>query len=390
MKLPSTPRLALILASFGLTIIFSFRPAAQADEPSTGSANQPPGVDGVTGELPSSPSPEPPAPASTNQGNSAPATEEGAIQDRGVFREFRKQAVPFPPSQGAPPPTVGIPPKGMVTPNVQNKPPALALPDVRLGTAIPFGQPYQGPTANLTMVANALKLKRKSLTTLVTVDPNLSVTQPVEISIGYYSPAGSNRITQSYVRTTGNRFLYNDKEGDGKPRTMTISISLREPKPGGGYETFAVDWQAYLDPLYDVSIGPFAFDLISRCDAVGKSEILFGWYSPDWQYHKHRFSMRAGSRTTISQFAWSRSEVSWSYPLFLAQTEFFDEDNAATEMLWSCLPAGCGFSIHLPPKTPLLTGTTALVRGNLKARTDSCQAYYEYRMTKTLRWYPEP
>lgn len=385
MKTYSTLRLALILSSFGLTVIFSFRPAAQADGLSTGGT--------IHEQAPTSPSPEPPAPSSTNQGDPATATKEGVIRDRGVYRDFRKQAVPFTPSQGTPPPTMGIPPKSMVTPNIHDKPPAppaLGLPEMNLGTAIPFGQPYQAPTANLTVVANALKLKRKSLTTLVTVDPNLSVTQPVEISIGYYSPAGNSRITQSYVRSSGNRFLYNDREGDGKPRTMTISISLREPKSGGGYETFAVNWQAFLDPLYDVSIGPFAFDLISRCDAVGKSEILFVWYSPDWRYHKHRFSMRAGSRTTISQFAWSRSEVSWSYPLFLAQTEFFDEDNAATEMLWSCLPAGCGFSIHFPPKTPLLTGTTSLVRGNLKARNDSCQAYYEYRMTKTLRWYPEP
>ena len=248
------------------------------------------------------------------------------------------------------------------------------------------------------MVANALKLNRKSLTTLVTVDPNLSVTQPVEISIGYYSPAGTQRITQSYVRSTGNRFLYNDREGDGKPRTMTISISLREPKPGGGYEVFAVHWKAFLDPLYDVSIGPFAFDLISRCDAIGKSEIGFGWISPDQQYHEHRFGMRAGSRTTISQFAWSRSEVSWSYPLFLPKAYFEDVDSAVTGFLGAvrdflgCVPnLGCDFAISVGPgKVPLLTGTTTLVRGNMKAENDSCQAYYEYRMTKTLRWYPEP
>ena len=136
---------------------------------------------------------------------------------------------------------------------------------------------YQAPTANLTLVANALRLSYKSVSTLVTVAPNLPVTQPVEISIGYYSPAGNERITQSYVRASGNRFLYNDKEGDGKPRTMNISISLREPKAGGGFDTFAVNWQTPLDPLYDVSIGPFTFDLISKCDAVGKSEILFTW-----------------------------------------------------------------------------------------------------------------
>ena len=89
MKTHSTLRLALILASFSLTIIFSFRPAAQADGLSTG---------GTTHEqAPTSPSPKPPAPSSTNQGDPAIATEEGVIRDRGVFRDFRKQAVPFPP-----------------------------------------------------------------------------------------------------------------------------------------------------------------------------------------------------------------------------------------------------------------------------------------------------
>lgn len=324
-------------------------------------------------------------------GAAGPSPDAGEVQERAVIRDHRRRAVPFTPSQSTPPPPVGIAPKSLVIPpTVQPNPPAAGPLDSSLGTAIPFGQQYQAPTANLTMVANALRLKRKSLTTLITVDPNVPVTQPVEISVGYSSPAGTNRITQSYVRSSGNRFLYNDKAGDGKPRTMTISISLREPKPGGGYETFAVDWSAFLDPLYDVTIGPFTFDLISECDMVGKSEIVFVWYSPDWQYRKHRFSKRAGSRTTIPQFAWSRSEISWSSPLRVPQAEFFDEDNAATEMLWSCLPAGCGFSIHIPPKIPLLDGPNALVKGNLKARNDSCQAYYEYTMTKTLRWYPEP
>jgi hypothetical protein len=143
-----------------------------------------------------------------------------------------------------------------------------------------------------------------------------------------------------------------------------------------------------LDPLYDVAIAPFAFDLISNCDAVGKSEILFAWYSPDRQYQKYKFSTRTGSRNTIGQFAWSRSEVSWSHKLFREQAEFYDEDNAATELLWSCLPAGCGFSITYLNPDHLLTGTTKLVKGNLKAINDNCQAYYEYHMTKTLRWYP--
>ena len=325
---------------------------------------------------------EAPTPAASAQADPAQppdaATSGGpdGVQERAVIRDHRTMPGTFTPST-SPPPMATTSPK-ILTPGV------VAPLDGKLA---PLDR-YQAPTANLTMVANGLQLKNKSLTTLVVAAPNLPVSQPVEISIGYYSPAGNQRITQSYVRSTGNRFLYNDKEGDGKPRTMTISISLRESKAGGGYETFAVNWQVNLDPLYDVAVGPFAFDLISQCDAVGKSEIIFTWYSPDRQYHKFKFSTRAGSRTTIGPFTWARPEVSWSQGLIREQAEFYDEDNAVTEMLWSCLPSGCGFSVSGFNPNPLLTATTQLVKGNLKARNDNCQAYFEYQMTKTLRLYP--
>jgi hypothetical protein len=53
------------------------------------------------------------------------------------------------------------------------------------------------------------------------------------MSIGYYSPAGNERITQLYNARDGNRFLYHDKEGDGKPRRLTVAITFTERLPGG-------------------------------------------------------------------------------------------------------------------------------------------------------------
>ena len=321
-------------------------------------------------------------PASTEEADraqspdTAGATDSGDVQERAVIRDHRRVPGTFAPS-----PTT--PPTATTTPNI-------ATPGVMAPMDAQLLRPdrHQAPTANLTIVANGLRLKYKSLTTLVVAPPNIPVTQPVEISIGYYSPAGNQRITQSYVRSTGNRFLYNDKEGDGKPRHITISVSLREQLSNGEWATYTLPWQADLDPLYDVAVGPFAFDLISKCDAAGKSEIIFGWHSPDGQYHKFRFSTRAGSRTTIGAFAWSRPEVSWSQRLHREEPEFYDEDNAVTEMLWSCLPSGCGFQINSPNSNHLLTATTQLMKGNLKARNDNCLAYFEYSMTKTLRLYP--
>jgi hypothetical protein len=259
------------------------------------------------------------------------------------------------------------------------------------GIAAPHQLQMVGPTPNLTAVANGFELRHKSLTTLILVAPNLPVTQPVEISIGYYSPAGTQRITQSYVRGTGNRFLYNDPAGDGKPRQMRVDISLMERNPAGQPYTFAFSKQVNLDPLYDVAIGPLHFSLISNCDAVGNNEILFAWTSPDDKNHKFEFICgRAGSKcfVPIAPFAWASAEVSWSHKLIRPSFRFWDKDHPVVETLWECHRPGCGFEAPITPPINLLPGKTQTVKGNLKARNDSCEAYYEYQITYTLRWYP--
>jgi hypothetical protein len=243
---------------------------------------------------------------------------------------------------------------------------------------------YVAPTANLTMVANAIRLNHKSLTTLVTATPNLPVTQPVEISIGYYSPAGNQRITQSYVRATGNHFLYNDKEGDGKIRHMTISISLREQLPNGEWATFSLPWQADLDPIYDVSISPLQFSLIDNCDFAGNSEIRFIWWAPDDsgdKPHTFSFTSRAGRLVTIGQFAWARAEVSASSRLHGLDFYFWEKDTVHPTT---------GFLIRgQRTLNNLIPGKTQLFKGNLDDEASSnkkdCTAYYEYTITYTLR-----
>ena len=120
--------------------------------------------------------------------------------------------------------------------------------------------------------------KFKSVTTVLTAPPNVPVTVPVEISVGYYSSAGNRRITQNYAVATGNRILYNDVEGDGNPRRLRLDITLRELQPGG--LSFAFSLPVDLDPLYDVGIGALRFSLDHDCDLVGQSEISLLWYAP--------------------------------------------------------------------------------------------------------------
>jgi hypothetical protein len=239
---------------------------------------------------------------------------------------------------------------------------------------------YDAPTPSLTEIANAFQLRHKSLTTLVTVPPNLPVTRPVEISIGYSSPAGVQRITQSYVRSTGNRFLYNDPEGNGKPRRMTMSITLSEPNPGGQTFTFPLKIEADLDPLYDVRISPLQFSLISNCDAVGNSEIWLYWQSPDRQILQQHYSARPGQALSLGRFEWARSEISSSQQLLREEVlGFLDEDYVSLDQK---------FSTRIPGGPALIPGKTQKVKGNRKAENDSCQLYFEYTINYSLRFYP--
>ena len=246
------------------------------------------------------------------------------------------------------------------------------------GMAPPPG--FVGATDNITKVGRAIQVRAKSLTMLVTVAPGVSITQPVTISIalGGYGPT---RQTQSYVPSTGNHFLYNDPEGDGKPRRAFADITLTEPKPGGGVYTSTIPGSVMLDPLYDVTISSLQFSLIENCDVVGRSEIVFLWYTPDAVTHsdikKAEFLTTAsGKLITLPQFAWARPEVSASAKLHVLWLGFYESD------------PGYKPGIGQPPTMNLVPGKTQRVVLTEKEMLGDCRAHVEYTITYTLRWYP--
>ena len=326
---------------------------------------------------------------STVQEEPRAADDQGEVVERGILRrDHRVHPKVLPPSQTSPSP-FGQPAPKLLVPGMTG-PPTDALGQRPTTTA--SDNRYVGPTANLTAVANALKLRHKSLTTLVIIEPNVPVTQPVEISIGYYSPAGVyppgfQRITQSYGRGTGNRFLNNDPEGDGKVRRMRLDISLREPNPAGQPFTFSLSWQVDLDPLYDVKISPLKFSLIDNCDIVGNSEIRFVWWAPDdpsEKPHTFNFTTRTGQLTTISQIAWAHAEVSAPNNLRQLYFYFWEKDDVHPSF---------GFQAPLHATlNNLVPGKTTVIKGNLTDMANSnkqdCRAYFEYPITYTLRSYP--
>ena len=260
---------------------------------------------------------------------------------------------------------------------------------------------YAAPTANLTAVANALSMKRKSLTTVITTAPGLLLTQPVEISIAYISPAGppigGNRLTQPYQRKFGNRFLYHDPEGEGTPRRLRMDIWLTEPKPEGGHYSYSMSWEADLDPLYDITISPLAFELRSNCDYIGNSEIRFGWAYPDAvspsARNKFHFSTTKGKTVLIQPFGWARTEVSTaaitSMNLHLPAilwTEHDPNPGVPFEGLFR-------FSaVKLPGKTQLFDFALFPDQpypGPDQIRGNTCIARLSYKIAYNLRTYPD-
>jgi hypothetical protein len=286
------------------------------------------------------------------EGQPAPSQEAGDVQERGLL-------------QGVYP---GVP-KG-----------SLAAPGIR----------FNAPTPSLTVVANALMLKMKSSTTVLTAPPNLPVTAQVEISVGYYSPAAANRITQLYVVGSGNRFLYIDQEGDGNPRRLHLDITLRELQAGG--QSFSFSWQVDLDPLYDVGIGPLRFLLMSTCDLLGDSEIKLMWHSPDDQLHNSSFSVSPPHEGIhIPAFAWSQREVSTQRIFHEPNMVFYERDpsfgdfnpNPATSTI-KLLPGKTqNFVYYLNERSAGPTIPPINLYDHAK-----CWAQVTYNITRTLLTYP--
>lgn len=312
-----------------------------------------------------------PAPSSTVQEEPGTSEEQGEVIERGILRRDNRRLpglhLPKTTAPSSPAPKTLIPSTGGLSPS---------------GTLT-----INAPTPSLTAVVNAIQIKHKSLTTLISLPPNLPVTQPVELSIGYFSPAGSyapgtQRITQSYVRGTGNHFLNNDPEGDGKPRQMRVDITLRELQPGG--QSFSVSRPINLDPLYDVTISPLDFTLLKKCDLVGKSEISFRWYSPDDQFHSLGFSIKPSNTFHIRDFAWARNEISLSANLHLPFMYFYEKDP--------------GYPFQPDPlhgNKNLVPGKTKTVSGIIQegigppGHIGQCYGDAKYTITYTLRWYAD-
>jgi hypothetical protein len=82
------------------------------------------------------------------------------------------------------------------------------------------------PTANLKRVAGALQLRHKSVTAVVTLPAGLGVTNRVDVSVLFGNGTQSQRITQAYNNSDGNRFVANFPANDGQKRPRRSSSAF--------------------------------------------------------------------------------------------------------------------------------------------------------------------
>lgn len=239
------------------------------------------------------------------------------------------------------------------------------------------------PTPDLSLVASNLEVQEKSLNTLVTVAPGLTLTKPVTISIAYVSPfpAGNERRTETYSPTNGNSVLYSDLEGDGKVRKIHMDITLSEPRAGGGVVSFDVPLDFSLDPLYDVEISPLLFTLVRGCANIGANQISVHWYPPDarefGKYQTVHFATKEQEKFNLREFSWSQSEVSAAAGLHKVVV-WYEETGIHT-----------GFGpFPAPSEENLVPGKTSSSPVGLidsMGSTQDCQATLDYTVTYQLR-----
>ncbi len=298
--------------------------------------------------------------------------------------------------------TVGIPPKigsqpASAAPPATQTAPKVTMPGVTgpqpTGKSIqPVPQGLVGPTQNITAVANSIRVQYKSLTVFITTNPGLPLTQPVTISIRFDGYDHVRYSAQDYGASNGNQFLYHDPEGDGKPRQAFVSITLTEPKPGGGVYSYSIPQNFVLDPLYNLDVGGLAFSLIDDCSNVGtgSKEITFHWKNPADYDGSFTGDASPGQLIPMGKFAWSAGEVNGQSPLHFPVFAFETSQLNICPwcdvgpLFWDSFPR----VPIVPGNAPHVSGKPEIVKGNLTAINDKgCRAYFEYPITYTLRSY---
>ena len=237
---------------------------------------------------------------------------------------------------------------------------------------------YAAPTPNLTTLANAVTFRISSVTTAITVPAGLTITNPVEVSALF---SDNRRVTQTYAPATGVRIVHDFPENAGAKRAESVLINLTETTPTGAVP-FHFTRPITIDPLYDVTLTPLTFRLLSDCDPPFDTQPTIAWKDGYGDQYTN-ISLGDGDSRQIARFGHTYREVDLTRALpqpGLVWTDFgLDHIDLG------------GFYGPTPPRGDgaLLPGTSHTVDFTRSASNDSfCLAEFSYTQTITLRTYP--
>jgi hypothetical protein len=276
---------------------------------------------------------------------------------------------PAPAAEPAPPTGGGTPTGG--SGGVHDVPPTPGG-----GTNAPPDPFHDAPTPNLHRVAAGLHLRSMSVSTLLTVDARLAVSNPVDVSVLFGSGANATRITQPYA-AAGNQFRHDFPADDGRSRREDVVISLLEHAPGGNV-AYAVRRFVNLEPLYDIRVSPLTFHEIGHCDRNRTpADPDIKWRDAGGALHREEIDIGLfDGFAVMDDFAGTFTTAGASRGLAEAGIVWADND----------APYGNFYALPAPDAgPPLLPGATHKVDRILPERKGECSGQFTYFVDYTVR-----
>jgi hypothetical protein len=261
-----------------------------------------------------------------------------------------------------------------IPPTTRAQPPTTTPPTTIAPRLVPVNPAVNpAPTGGLAAIARALTLKTKSVTVVVNAPAGLSVPNHTDISILF----GTRRSTQTYNAPTGNHFVFQFPENDGRERIENVTVSLTETTPDNTVATYALLWTAPIQPLYDVGISPLTFTLLSDCDWIGESEIEVLLHTADRQRREMSFDTYPGITNvrTELQSVWHEITLDGLY----VPAIYWEEDDIE-------LPP-YGFVAYPGANQPLLPQHRGTATWTSNAYGQDCSASLSYDRAIVLQSY---
>ena len=172
---------------------------------------------------------------------------------------------------------------------------------------------YFAPTEDLTAVANSLTLTSKSTTTDVRASAGLHLDHPVAIRVSYtaHGPQVLHAVSRGYDSAAGTNLVWSYPAASPNEFRVGVQITLSEVISPSDTETFSINWQPILRPLYDVFISPLTFTLTSYRGFSDTTRVDVTWTMPtDGPAGRYYGDATVGQPKVFPTFA----AITWRYP----------------------------------------------------------------------------